>query len=76
MLAAITAHLSVCVCVCVCVCGQVNLLPGLMEAFSDSGGRLCRLYAQSQLTGESAPGEGSVTPTSIFFLKLIDQKLF
>lgn len=35
------------------VCRQVNLLPGLMEAFSDAGGGLCHLFTGSQLSGES-----------------------
>lgn len=37
----------------VSLCPQVNLLPGLMEAFSDAGGGLCHFYTRSHLTGES-----------------------
>ncbi|XP_076577866.1 cadherin-like and PC-esterase domain-containing protein 1 [Chaetodon auriga] len=33
----------------------VNLLPGVMEAFSDAGGGLCRLYTHSHLTGSELP---------------------
>uniref|UniRef100_A0A3B5B1U8 Cadherin like and PC-esterase domain containing 1 n=1 Tax=Stegastes partitus TaxID=144197 RepID=A0A3B5B1U8_9TELE len=33
----------------------VNLLPGLMEAFSDAGGGLCRFLADAQLTGSDLP---------------------
>ncbi len=37
---------------CLCV-SQVNLLPEVMEAFSDAGGGLCQFYTRSHLTGES-----------------------
>uniref|UniRef100_A0AAZ1X8Z0 Cadherin-like beta-sandwich-like domain-containing protein n=1 Tax=Oreochromis aureus TaxID=47969 RepID=A0AAZ1X8Z0_OREAU len=33
----------------------VNLLPGLIEAFSNVGGGLCRFYTHSQLTESSLP---------------------
>lgn len=36
------------------VCSQVNLLPGLMAAFSDAGGGLCHMFSGSQLSGESS----------------------
>ncbi|KAM8740231.1 cadherin-like and PC-esterase domain-containing protein 1 isoform 1-T1 [Acanthopagrus schlegelii] len=34
---------------------MVNLLPGLMEAFSDAGGGLCHFYSYSHLTGSELP---------------------
>lgn len=34
---------------------RVNLLPGLMEAFSDAGGGLCQLYTRSHLSGSELP---------------------
>ncbi|XP_041833792.1 cadherin-like and PC-esterase domain-containing protein 1 isoform X2 [Melanotaenia boesemani] len=34
---------------------MVNLLPGLMEAFSDAGGGLCHFYIRSQLTESDLP---------------------
>ncbi|KAM9334858.1 cadherin-like and PC-esterase domain-containing protein 1 [Symphorus nematophorus] len=34
---------------------MVNLLPGLMEAFSDAGGGLCYFYTRSHLTGSKLP---------------------
>ncbi|XP_040886483.1 cadherin-like and PC-esterase domain-containing protein 1 isoform X2 [Toxotes jaculatrix] len=33
----------------------VNLIPRLMEAFSDAGGGLCRFYSHSHLTGSDLP---------------------
>ncbi|XP_040007505.1 cadherin-like and PC-esterase domain-containing protein 1 isoform X2 [Xiphias gladius] len=33
----------------------VNLIPGLMEAFSDAGGGLCHFYVHSHLTGSDLP---------------------
>ncbi|KAK5849502.1 hypothetical protein PBY51_009140 [Eleginops maclovinus] len=34
---------------------RVNLLPAVMEAFSDAGGGLCLFYARSHLTGTQLP---------------------
>ncbi|XP_030006780.1 cadherin-like and PC-esterase domain-containing protein 1 [Sphaeramia orbicularis] len=34
---------------------RVNLLPGLMEVFSDAGGGLCQLYTRSHLSGSELP---------------------
>lgn len=34
------------------LCPQVNLIPELMDAFSDVGGGLCLLFARLDLTGE------------------------
>lgn len=42
-----------------CVCAQVNLLPGLIEAFSNVGGGLCHFYTHFQLTGKSAAGKSN-----------------
>lgn len=46
-------HLSISELTCLSLCPQVNLIPGLMEAFSDAGGDLCHFYSHSHLTGES-----------------------
>lgn len=38
---------------CLPLCPQVNLIPALMEAFSDAGGGLCHFFSYSHMTGES-----------------------
>lgn len=50
----------------VCVCVQVNLLPELMDAFSDAGEGRCRFYLQ--LTGGSVPGQAEVNFSAVFDL--------
>ncbi|XP_047431277.1 cadherin-like and PC-esterase domain-containing protein 1 isoform X2 [Mugil cephalus] len=55
---------------------MVNLLPGLMEAFSDAGGGLCRFLTRSQLTGSDLHMEPHACGSTNQKLQILQDSLF